>query len=53
MGLYNFWTWVIVGKYIDRNSHRSLAAALQNEAEWEKIKPKDDDDDDEEDEEEE
>ena len=47
------WWYIIVGIYRERNAHRSLESALQNEAEWDKIKPKDDDDDDEEDEEEE
>jgi hypothetical protein len=51
-GLYNFWWHTCVGYYRQRNHHRSLEYAIQQEKEWDLIKPKDDDDDDEEEEEE-
>ena len=52
MGLYNFWYYMIIGTYKQRNAHRSLEYALQAEREWELVKPKDDDDDEEDEEEE-
>ena len=52
MGLYNFWYYVIIEmRYKSINAHRSLEYAIQQEKEWDLIKPKDDDDDDEEEEE--
>ena len=53
MGLYNFWYYMIIGTYKQRNAHRSLETALKLEREWQLNKPKDDDDDDEDEEEEE
>lgn len=38
----------MIGGYRKRNHHRSLPYAIQAEAEWALIKPKDDDDDEEE-----
>ena len=52
-GLYNFWYAVCIGYYKSRNHKRSLDYAIQMEAEWDLIKPKEDEDDDEEEEEEE
>ena len=51
IGLYNFWWYALVGYYRQRNAHRSLEYAIQQEKEWDLIKPKEDDDDDEEEEE--
>jgi hypothetical protein len=53
VGVYSAWWYALIGYYRARNSHRSLEYALQAEAEWQLIKPKDDDDDDEDEEEEE
>ena len=44
-GVYNFWSYLLVGYYKQRNYHRSLPYAIEREKEWEKIKPKDDDED--------
>ena len=49
--VYNFWWAVIIGQYRMINDKRSLEYALQQEKEWDLIKPKDDDDDDDEEEE--
>lgn len=51
MAVYCFWWYALIGYYRQRNHHRSLEYAIQQEKEWDLIKPKDDDDDDEEDEE--
>jgi hypothetical protein len=50
-GLYNFWYMACIGYYKQRNHTRSLEYAIQMEAEWDLIKPKEDEDDDEEEEE--
>ena len=46
---YQFWWYTCVGYYRRRNAHRSLEFAMQKEAEWELIKPKEEEYDDEED----
>ena len=49
--VYQFWWYTIVGYYRRRNYHRSLDYAIEQEKEWEKIKPADEDEWDEEEEE--
>ena len=37
---YNVWWYTIIGYYRQRNHHRSLDWAIEAEAEWDRIKPK-------------
>tara|TARA_B110000285_G_C14886601_1_gene496494 strand:+ start:228 stop:527 length:300 start_codon:yes stop_codon:yes gene_type:complete len=52
-GVYNAWYAIVIGYYVQRNHHRSLDVAIENERIYQANKPAEDDDDDEEEEEEE
>ena len=50
LAIYCLWHKIIVGRYVSKNHHRSLAFAQQREVEWEKNKPDEEDEWDDEDE---
>ena len=52
-GVYCAWSAALIGYYQQRNHHRSLDVAIENERFYQANKPAEDDDDDEEEEEEE